>query len=154
MSEIDSFDHKLLQALHENGRMTVTDLAARIGLSKTPCQNRMRRLEREGYILGYTAIVNHAQLGKGHVAFVQVHLADTTEKALKAFNSAVREVAAVEQCHMIAGGFDYLLKVRTADIAEYRQTLGETIASLPHVSHTSTFVAMENVKEPGATASF
>lgn len=153
MSELDVYDWKILRQLHEDGRITVTDLAERIGLSKTPCQNRMRRLEREGYILGYTAILNHAQLKQGHVAFVQVHLSDTTEAALGAFNKAVRDVAAVEQCHMIAGGFDYLLKVRTRDIAEYRKTLGETIASLPHVSHTSTFVAMENVKEPGATVS-
>ncbi len=151
-SELDSHDQKLLRALHENGRMTITDLSVCIGLSKTPCQNRMRRLERDGYILGYSAILNHTQLGQGHVAFVQVHLSDTTEKALTAFNKAVREVAAVEQCHMIAGGFDYLLKVRSADITEYRRTLGETIASLPHVSHTSTFVAMENVKESGTTA--
>lgn len=154
MSELDQHDWRLLKALHENGRMTVTDLAGRVGLSKTPCQNRMRRLERDGYIAGYTAVLDHAKLGQGHVAFVQVHLADTTERALRAFNEAVRDVAAVEQCHMIAGGFDYLLKVRTADIVEYRRTLGETIANLPHVSHTSTFVAMESVKEPGATPSF
>jgi Lrp/AsnC family leucine-responsive transcriptional regulator len=154
MSELDSYDWKLLRALHENGRMTVTELAVRVGLSKTPCQNRMRRLERDEYILGYTAILNHVQLKQGHVAFVQVHLSDTTEAALRAFNVAIREVASVEQCHMIAGGFDYLLKVRTADIVEYRRTLGETIANLPHVSHTSTFVAMENVKEPGAVATF
>jgi len=149
MSELDSYDWKILRALRENGRMTVTELAGRVGLSKTPCQNRMRRLERDGYILGYTAVVDHARIGQGHVAFVQVHLSDTTERSLQAFNAAIRGVAAVEQCHMIAGGFDYLLKVRTADIAEYRRTLGETIANLPNVSHTSTFVAMESVKEPG-----
>lgn len=154
MSEIDGFDLNILRALHENGRTTVTDLAGRVGLSKTPCQNRLRRLERDGYILGYTAILNLEKLDQGHVAFVQVQLSNTTEDALQAFNAAVRDVPAVEQCHMIAGGFDYLLKVRTADIAAYRRTLGETIASLPYVSHTSTFVAMESVKDPGAAVSF
>lgn len=146
-SELDQFDRKIIAALRENARMTVTDLAARVGLTKTPCQNRMRRLEREGYLVGYTAVVDHRKLGQGHVAFVQVHLSDTTEGALREFNAAVRQVQSVEQCHMIAGGFDYLLKVRTADIGAYRRTLGETIASLPHVSHTSTFVAMESVKD-------
>ena len=145
--ELDKINGRIIAELRRNARMTVTELASRVGISKTPCQNRIKRLERDGYLLGYTALVDHGKLGQGHVAFVQVHLADTTEKALKAFNAAVRGVAAVEQCHMIAGGFDYLLKVRTADIAEYRRTLGETIACLPHVSHTSTFVAMESVKD-------
>lgn len=147
--ELDQIDRRILGELRRNGRITVTDLATRAGISKTPCQNRIRRLERDGYLLGFTAIVDHVKLGQGHVAFVQVHLSDTTERALRAFNDAVRNVAAVEQCHMIAGGFDYLLKVRTADIIEYRRTLGETIACLPHVSHTSTFVAMESVKDRG-----
>ncbi len=153
MSDLDAYDLNILRALRENSRITVTDLAAKVGLSKTPCHNRIRRLERDGYVLGYTAVLNHAKLDEGHVAFVQVHLSDTTEPALQAFNEAVRSVPAVEQCHMIAGGFDYLLKVRTADIGAYRKTLGETIASLPFVSHTSTFVAMESVKEPGSVAS-
>ena len=148
-SELDQFDRKIIGALRLNARMTVTELANRVGLTKTPCQNRIKRLERDGYIVGYTALVDHQKLGKGHVAFVQVHLSNTTERALNEFNEAVRKVPAVEQCHMIAGGFDYLVKVRTADIVEYRRALGETIATLPNVSHTSTFVAMESVKDGG-----
>ena len=147
ISELDQFDRKILDLLRSNGRVTITDLAQQVGLTKTPCQNRVRRLERDGFIVGYTALVDHQKLGQGHVAFVQVHLSDTTERSLREFNDAVRRVPTVEQCHMIAGGFDYLLKVRTADIIEYRRTLGETIAMLPHVSHTSTFVAMESVKD-------
>ena len=149
MGKLDRIDRKIIAELRTNARLTVTDLATRVGLSKTPCQNRMRRLERGGYLLGYTAIVDHNKMGRGHVAFVQVHLKDTTERALQAFNVAVRAVPEVEQCHMIAGGFDYLLKVRSADIADYRRTLGETIACLPHVSHSSTFVAMASVKDAG-----
>lgn len=145
--ELDKIDQRIVAELRRNARITVTELAARVGVSKTPCQNRIKRLERDGYVRGYTALVDHAKLGQGHVAFVQVHLSDTTEKALQAFNAAVRDVPSVEQCHMIAGGFDYLLKVRSADIGEYRKTLGETIACLPHVSHTSTFVVMESVKD-------
>ena len=144
--ELDKIDRKILAELQKDGRVTMTALAARVGLSKSPCQQRVRRLEAYGYILGYTALVDLARLDAGHVAFVQVTLSDTTTPSLDAFNTAVRRLPEVEQCHMIAGGFDYLLKVRTADIRAYRRTLGESLSSLPHVSHTSTYVVMESVK--------
>lgn len=145
--EIDQLDMKILRELSVNGRISVTDLAARIGLSKTPCLARMRRLETQGYILGYRAVIDPAKVGLGHIAFVEVKLSDTTDKALNAFNAAVRKLAEVEQCHMIAGGFDYLLKVRTGDITAYRHVLGEKISALPHVAQSSTYVAMEAVKD-------
>ena len=147
MDDLDRIDGNILRELQKNGRMTVTDLAARVGLSKTPCQLRMRRLEEQGYILGYGALVDHTKLGAGHIAFVQVTLKDTKTPALDAFNKAAREVPEIEQCHMIAGGFDYLLKVRTSDMVAYRRVLGEIISSLPNVEHTSTFVVMESVKD-------
>jgi len=106
----------------------------------------MRRLEDQGYIVGYTALVDHKKLGDKHIAFVQVSLNDTKTKALEAFNASVRNIAEVEQCHMIAADFDYLLKVRTSDIDAYREVLGEKISNLPHVKQTSTFVVMEDVK--------
>ncbi len=129
--------------------MTLTELASRVGLSKTPCQLRMRRLEEQGYITGYTALVDHGKLGMNHIAFVQVTLNDTSSKALTAFNKAVRKIGEVEQCHMIAGGYDYLLKVRTNDMVAYRMVLGEKLSTLPHVVQTSTFVVMESVKDLG-----
>lgn len=147
MDDLDAIDRRIIDALVANGRITVTDLAAKAGLSKTPCQNRMRRLEERGYIRGYTAITDPEKLGAGHIAFVQVSLADTRSPALAAFNEAVRTVREIEECHMIAGGFDYLLKVRTRDIAGYRRVLGERISTLPHVTQTSTFVVMEAVKD-------
>ena len=147
MDDLDAIDRRIIDALIANGRITVTDLAAKAGLSKTPCQNRMRRLEERGYIRGYTAITDPAKLGAGHIAFVQVTLSDTRSAALAAFNEAVRTVREIEECHMIAGGFDYLLKVRTRDIAGYRRILGERISTLPHVTQTSTFVVMEAVKD-------
>src|SRR3546814_11283273 len=98
----------------------MTALAARVGLSKSPCQQRVRRLEERGYILGYTALVDLARLDAGHIAFVQVTLSDTTKPALDAFNTAVRRLPAVEQCHMIAGGFDFPLKVRNGELGAYR----------------------------------
>ncbi|APL94416.1 AsnC family transcriptional regulator [Sphingobium sp. TA15] len=143
--EMDEFDRKIVAALIEDGRMTVTDLAQAVGLSKTPCQVRLRRLIETGVIRGFRAIVDPAKLGMDHVAFAEVKLSDTREKALDEFNAAVRRIPEVEECHMIASSFDYLLKVRTADIRRYRAVLGEKISSLPHVASTSTYVAMETV---------
>ncbi len=147
MADLDRIDQSIIRELQKNSRITVTELASRVGLSKTPCQVRMRRLEEQGYITGYTALVNQTKLGQSHIAFAQVTLDDTSIGALTAFNIAVKQLSAVEQCHMIAGNFDYLLKVRTRNMQEYRQVLGEEISALPHVLQTSTFVVMENVKD-------
>jgi Lrp/AsnC family leucine-responsive transcriptional regulator len=148
--EIDRFDRAILEALAEDGRMTVTELAQKVGLSKTPTQVRMRRLIDSGYILGFRAVIDPAKLGLDHIAFTEVKLSDTREQALREFNAAVRRIREVEECHMIASSFDYLLKVRTADIRRYREVLGERISSLPHVASTSTYVAMEAVREAGS----
>ena len=147
-AELDEFDRKIVAVLMEDGRITVTDLAQRVGLSKTPCQVRMRKLIDSGVILGFRAVVDPAKLGLDHVAFTEIKLSDTREQALEAFNAGVRRIPEIEECHMIASSFDYLLKVRTADIRRYRIVLGERITSLPHVASTSTFVAMETIKDP------
>lgn len=147
--ELDHFDMRIMEALSEDGRMSVLQLSKHVGLSKTPCQTRLKRLVDEGYILGFRATLNPAKLGLEHIAFTEVKLSDTREKALDEFNAAVRKIKEVEECHMIAGAFDYLLKVRTADIRKYRRVLGEKISSLPSVSNTSTFVVMESVKDTG-----
>ena len=154
MAALDRYDAAILEALAEDGRISITDLADRIGLSKSPTQTRLRRLENEGVILGYRALLDPIRLGLDHVAFVEVRLNDTREAALRAFNEAVAQVPEIEQAHMIAAHFDYLLKVRTQNMADYRRFMGEVISSLPHVAGTSTYVAMEAVKEmmlPGAT---
>ncbi|PHQ62240.1 MAG: ArsR family transcriptional regulator [Sphingobium sp.] len=147
--EMDEFDRRIIAALVDDGRMTVTDLAALVGLSKTPCQVRLKRLQAAGVIRGFRAIVDPAKLGMDHIAFTEVKLSDTREAALREFNTAVRRISEVEECHMLASNFDYLLKVRTADIRRYRMILGEKISALPHVASTSTFVAMETVMEAG-----
>jgi Lrp/AsnC family leucine-responsive transcriptional regulator len=148
-SDIDLFDRRIMDALIDNGRMSVTELARHVGLSKTPCQVRLKRLIDEGYIVGFRAVLDPQKLGLDHVAFAEVRLSDTREKALNEFNAAVRKIKEVEECHMIAGSFDYLLKVRTPDIKRYRHVLGERISSLPHVASTSTFVVMQSVKDSG-----
>lgn len=147
--DLDAFDRKILRAVSTRGRISVTELARDVGLSKSPVQARLKRLERDGVITGYRAMLNPIRMGLDHVAFVEVRLSDTREAALAAFNEAVREVPEIEQAHMIAGAFDYLLKVRTGSMTAYRQVLAERISSLPHVAHTSTYVAMEAVKEDG-----
>ena len=147
----DRLDRKIIDCLATDGRITVTELAKKIGLSKTPCQNRLRRLEESGIITGYRAMIDPFRLGLSHVAFVEVKLSDTRESALGNFNTAVREVSEIEQCHMIAGRYDYLLKVRSKDITHYRNILAEVISDLPHVAHTSTYVSMEAVKDEIST---
>lgn len=150
--ELDLFDRKILEILSEDGRVSITDLAARVGLSKTPCQARFRRLIRDGYIEGFKAVLNPLKMGMDHVAFAEVKLTNTQEEALRSFNAAVKKIKEVEECHMIAGRFDYLLKIRTPDIRRYRHVLGERISNLPFVASTSTNVVMETVRESGDDA--
>jgi Lrp/AsnC family leucine-responsive transcriptional regulator len=146
-SEIDQFDRKILEVVGKDGRISITDLSERVGLSKTPCKVRLQRLMADGYISGFRAVLNPAKLGLDHVAFAEVKLTDTRDAALQSFNEAVMKIREVEECHMIAGRFDYLLKIRTPDIRRYRRVLGEKISSLPFVASTSTNVVMEAVKE-------
>ncbi len=135
----------MISILSREGRISITDLAERVGLSKSPCQVRLKRLIDDGFILGFSAVLDHRRMGTDHLAFVQVKLKYTTEAALMAFNEAVKQIPEIEQCHMIAGPFDYLLKVRTQNIGDYRKVLGERISSLPNVAQSSTFFSMESV---------
>ena len=151
-SDLDLFDRKILNVLAEDGRISIADLARRIGLSKSPTQARLRRLESAGVITGYRALIDPIRLGLDHVAFVEVKLDDTRETALSKFNAAVVKLPEIEQAHMMASHFDYLLKVRTRSMSAYRQVLGEKISSLPHVASTSTYVAMQAVKEDAVMA--
>ena len=148
---LDAFDRKILDVLATDGRISVTALAQKIGLSKSPTQARLRRLEETGVIRGYRALFDPIRLGRDHVAFVEVKLSDTREAALSAFNAAILKVPQVEQCHLIAGAFDYLLKVRTDGMTGYRMLLAEKISTLPNVASTSTYVAMQAVKEEALT---
>lgn len=149
---LDGYDRKILEVLSEEGRLSIADLARRIGLSKSPTQTRLRRLESDGVITGYRALIDPIRLGLDHVAFVEVRLHDTREAALAAFNAAVARIGEIEQAHLIAGKFDYLMKIRTRSMTEYRIVLAEKISTLPHVAGTSTYVAMQAVKEDASLA--
>lgn len=145
--QVDRIDRNIVAALAADARLSMAELGRRVGLSKTPVMARVRRLEQLGIIRSYAAVIDREKLGERHVAFVQIKLSDTRTPALEAFNRAVTAVKEIEECHMMAAGFDYLVKVRTTDIGAYRRVLGEKISALPHVAQTSTFVAMETVKE-------
>ncbi len=144
---MDNFDLKLLHEIQRDGRVAVVELADRIGLSKTPCQKRLRRLEQNGVIRGYRAEIDPAKIDCGYLVFVQVKLESTTTGQLERFNKMVKAVPEIMSCHMLSGGYDYLLKVRTKNMTTYRALLGDVIAQLPGVSQTSTFPVMEEVKD-------
>lgn len=145
--KMDRIDRRILRELQTHGRLPIVELANRVNLTKTPCALRVRRLEQAGIIRGYRADLDPDQLGAGHVLIVMVTLDKTSDDALDRFNDAVRLIPEVQSCFMIAGNFDYLLKVRTHDIAHYRAVLGHRIGRLPNVHQTHSFVAMELVKD-------
>jgi len=148
-SPLDRIDRRLLALLQGDGRLAIAELARRVHLSATPCLERVRRLEREGYIRGYTADLDPALLGAGLIAFVEVQLDRTTPDVFNRFRDGVIGLTPVQECHMVAGGFDYLLKVRTADMVAYRRFL-EDLAALAGIEQTHTYVVMEEVKSTRA----
>ena len=143
---LDRIDQKILRLLQLNARMTNADLARSINLSPTPCLERVRRLETEGYILDYVTLLNPQKLGAGVISFIQVSLDRTNPDVFDRFKDQVALCPEVMECHMVAGGFDYLLKVRTSSMNEYRDFLGETLARMSDIKQTHTYVVMEEVK--------
>lgn len=146
--ELDKIDLRILQELEIDGRLSIVDLAGRVNLTNTPCSERVKRLERAGHITGYRAVLNMDKLGLSHLTVMQVSLAATAgNNSLDDFNAAVHKIPEVESCLMIAGSFDYLLTIRTRDIAQFRNVLGDKINKLPGVLQTNSFAVMEIVKE-------
>ncbi len=144
---LDFIDLQLLTTLQNEGRIPVVELAKKVNLSATPCTLRMRRLEQEGVITGYHARINPVALNQALMVFVTVSLKATDEASLKAFNAAVKPVKQILECHMLGGGFDYLLKIRVRDMPEYREILGSIIGALPMIESTHSYFVMEQVKE-------
>lgn len=143
----DMHDLKILDVLQTTGRISVSDLARQINLSSTPCAQRLRKLELQGVISGYRAVVVPDAIGLDLLVFIQVTLKETDETTLRAFNSAIARVPNVLECHMVGGDFDYLLKARVAGMTDYRRLLGSEISSLPMVQGTHSYFVMEEVKE-------
>ncbi len=149
MTEIDRIDRKILKLLQSDGRIATVDLAEKVGLSPTSTSDRMKRLQREGYIAGFSARLDPHRIGLELLVFVEVSLDKTTPDVFEKFAAAVRRAPEVLECHMVAGGFDYLVKTRVADMASYRRFLGEILLALPGVKETRTYAVMEEVKSDG-----
>lgn len=149
-SDLDRMDLNILSALQKQGRISNVALSALINLSPTPCLERVKRLEKNGYIKGYHAQLDAGKLGAGLLVFVEVSLNKTTPDIFDRFSRALSSLDPVLECHMVAGGFDYLLKLRFSDMAAYRDFLGKELAALPGILQTHTYFVMEEVKNTTA----
>ena len=146
LPELDRIDIKILRCLQEDGRLSNLKLAENVALSPTAVLARVQRLTKDGYILGYEARLNPLKLGAGLLVFVEVLLDRTTPNVFEAFKAAVQVRSEIMECHMVAGGFDYLLKTRMADMSAYREFAGTVLWQLPGVRETRTYAVMEEVK--------
>jgi len=143
---LDDTDRRLLRVLQADGRISNADLAERCGLSPSACSDRVRRLRDGGYIVGFAALLDPEKVGRGVLIFVEVVLDRTTPEVFETFAAAARRAPDVLECHMVAGGFDYLIKARVRDFAEYRKFLGEVLVQIPGVRETRTYAVLEEVK--------
>ncbi|GGQ12311.1 leucine-responsive transcriptional regulator Lrp [Shewanella litoralis] len=152
VKDLDRIDRNILHELQIDGRISNVELSKRVGLSPTPCLERVKRLEKQGFINGYTALVNPHFLGASLLVFVEITLNRDTPDIFDRFNRAVQLLDDIQECHLVSGDFDYLLKTRVSDMSAYRRLLGETLLKLPSVSDTRTYVVMEEVKQTNKVA--
>jgi Lrp/AsnC family leucine-responsive transcriptional regulator len=145
--KLDRTDRLILQTLQQDGRISNVALARKVNLSTTPCLERVRRLERHGYIKGYTALLDPRLVDAGLLVFVEIDLLRTSPDAFRDFRREAMKLRELLECHLVSGNFDYLLKARVKDMQEYRSLLGEKILALPGVSDSRSYVVMEEVKE-------
>ena len=146
MTEIDSIDRRILRVLQADGRISNLKLAEAVHLSPTAVLERVKRLTRDGYILGYEARLNPMLLGAGLLVFIEILMDRTVHDVMDTFRAAVQVRPEILECHLVAGGFDYLLKTRVADMTAYREFIGTVIWTLPGVRETRTYAVMEEVK--------
>ncbi len=144
---LDKIDLKILQALQENARISYVDLANKVGLSTTPCLERVKRLERKGVIKGYKAQLNPKYLRANLLVFVEISLETQSPAVFDKFRKAVTELPQILECHLVSGQFDYILKCRIPEMSAYRQLLGDVVLTLPGVKESKSYVVMEEVKE-------
>lgn len=144
---LNNLDRKILSELQQDGRLSFTDLGKRVGLTTTPCIERVRKLEREGYIQGYSAILDAQKLEVGLVVFVQVRLNRTHKQTFEDFRRQVQDLPEVQECYLVTGNFDFLVKARVKDMMAYRDFLEGSLLNLPGVQESTSIAAMETVKE-------
>ncbi len=150
IKSLDRTDRSILSELQGNGRITNVELARRVNLSATPCSERVKALEEMGYIEGYRAKLNPGMLQLELLVFVEISLLRTSADVFADFKEAVIKLPQVLECHLVSGNFDYLIKARVADMADYRKLLGETLLTLPGVSESRNYMVMEELKETQA----
>jgi Lrp/AsnC family leucine-responsive transcriptional regulator len=149
---IDRIDKNILFELQKNGRLSNVELSKRVGLSPTPCLERVKRLEKEQYITGYKAILNPLKLDAALLVFVEITLTKTSPDVFDDFAKAVDELDVIQECHLVSGDFDFLLKTRVKDMLAYRELLGDTLLRLPAVSESRTYVVMDEIKSTNLLA--
>lgn len=147
MRKLDRIDRNILRILQNDGRISYTELADNVGLSTTPCIERVRRLEKEKFIEGYYARLSPSALGFDMLVFVEIALSYQSPDAFETFNEAVKLLPYIQECHLVSGDSDYLLKARIRDMSEYRALLGEMLLTLPGVKNSKSYIVMEEVKE-------
>ncbi len=147
MRELDRLDRKILDLLQKNGRLPITELADKVGLSSTPCTERVRRLEREGVITGYHAHLSPVALGKPLLVFVEIKLSAKSGDVFDKVKKEMLFIPEVMECHLVSGEFDYLIKARIAQMGEYRRLLGNILLKLPGATESRSSVVMEEIKE-------
>ncbi|GAC1390491.1 MAG: winged helix-turn-helix transcriptional regulator [Variovorax sp.] len=147
MIELDRIDRKILDILQRQGRISMTELAGEIGLSTSPCSERVRRLEREGVITGYHARIDPQALGKTLLVFVEITLSSKSGDVFDKVRRELLHMPEVMECHLVSGGFDYLIKARLRAMSEYRHLLGDLLKKLPVTAESHSYVVMEEVKE-------
>jgi Lrp/AsnC family leucine-responsive transcriptional regulator len=145
--ELDRIDRQILQCLQIDGRISNVHLARKVNLTPTPCIERVKRLEKQGYIRGYTAILDPELVDASVLVFVEIDLSHNSPDAFREFREEARLLPEIMDCHLISGNFDYLIKARVKDMKAYRKLLGEKILSLPGVNSSRSYVVMEEVKE-------
>jgi Lrp/AsnC family leucine-responsive transcriptional regulator len=144
---LDRTDRRILECLQADGRVSNVRLARLVNLTPTPCIERVKRLERQGFIKGYTAILDPELVNAGLLVFVEINLSHTSPDAFREFRDEARLLPEIMDCHLVSGNFDYLIKARVSDMKAYRELLGEKILSLPSVNGSRSYVVMEEVKE-------
>jgi len=148
--KLDRTDRRILHILQNEGRISNVDLSARVSLSPAPCLARVKKLEAEGYIKGYAAELDSHKLGLSLLVYIEITLDRTTPDVFAKFRQEVGRIPEIEECQMLAGGFDYLIKVRCSDMGSYRKLLGEKITAITGISQTHTYVVMEEIKSSRA----
>jgi len=147
MPELDRLDRKILDALQRNGRITMTELGEQIGLSTSPCAERVRRLERQGVITGYHARVNPQAIGRTLLVFVEITLTSKSGEVFEAVRREMLHLPEVMECHLVSGSFDYLVKARLHAMSDYRDLLGSILKKIPVPAQSHSYVVMEEIKE-------